>query len=329
MSTNAKNKARPAFLINHTRNIERRNIVIENPSALKEYEEIAYRVTNAANQYIQALNIKIHDRQLPYVKLTAVPRREINNKSRVLLLADAVDNAIAYVGNDNEELSLSHFVCILIAMGNRDIRVGPRGAEGPTEIIINRDLRECVLIDMLLDIAMFNSYSFLKGGSLTDKQEFSFSKYRYHKEHALPCFFAYHGEEDLYYSFAFSARRTTNTFDIDKYIQLWDGFIKSQFQSSIHMEKSLEEQLKQHVDYGHLLRSDILKDLAARDKGAYLVLCIRKKDGSERVQSQFRSVFRGTKIGRYKIVPIEMIDDKGYKKMMMSLYISAFKVVKP
>jgi len=330
-----KSKQQRAFLKNFTTNVEHRNIAIENSEQFEKYQEIASRVSDTTNQLIQKLNAKIQDRQLPYITLTVVKGEKVNAKSRAFLLKDEAilvnnaDGINTHVCNDNVKLPYSHFVGILIAQGYMDIVDSPWGSEIPTEIIINKDLLECILIDMLLDIAMFNSYSFLKENSLEDRQKFSYSKCRYYNENKneFPCFYDYKGKKDLYYSFAFSARRTENSLDLDAYIQLWNSFIKSDYSLSVHKEESIEKQLMKHKDYRQLPLK-IHKVLTECDKGAYLLLRTNSKGRSKKIHSYICSVFKMRKfrIGKVKIVPIEKLME--YRRLLMNLNVSAFKIVK-
>ena len=47
------------------------------------------------------------------------------------------------------------------------------------EVILNSKYTRMIIIDIFLDIAFFNSYSFLKNASLKEKQEFSKKKYEF------------------------------------------------------------------------------------------------------------------------------------------------------
>jgi len=169
VSTNAKNEIKPAFLRNFTTNIACRNIVIENPATLEDFQKLTKQASEKTNLIVQELNTKIHSRQLPYVTLTP----EVNT--------------------------------------------------------VNREL------------------------SLREKQNFNGKKYKYYSEGGFDCYYQYENNNDVYYSFAFSARsRGNDRLDTDKYIRLWNSFIESTYPSSIHKVESVYEQLKQHEEYGQL-----------------------------------------------------------------------------
>jgi len=339
MSTNKKNDYCPAFLSSFTKDKERRNIVVENARILCEYQEITKHVVDLTNKIVQELNVKIPDRQVPYVGLSAKKETELTDKSRALLLSDEnaqtgfTERILAHIRVNG--LPLSHIVGILPAPGCKKIVESPEewGNEIPTEIVINRKLfLDCTLTDMLLDISMFNSYSFLKGGTLEDKQTFSFKKYRYFQDRSLPCFFDYrNGSKKLYYSFAFSARCAENRFNVDEYIQLWNDFINSAYPTSIHEGWSVEEQLKNHEEFHNLSLGKILRKLERLDAGAYLLLRINRTGGTRDLHPFIRSLFKtkNVEIGKVQIVPIDMLKrGSKFERILQNRDVSAFKIIK-
>ena len=73
-----------------------------------------------------------------------------------------------------------------------------------------------VFTDIFLDSAMFNSYSFLKGLSDEEKHAFGMKKLEFYKNKGLECFYRLDREDEdrlLYYSLAFSCRKSFEEFD--------------------------------------------------------------------------------------------------------------------
>ena len=99
---------------------------------------------------------------------------------------------------------------------------------------------------------MFNSFSFLKALNVEEKKKFSEKKYQFYSEEQLRCFYIPPKEKLLYYSLSFSARYGKNDFNIDEYISYWNRFIKKYYPDYTHREKSIKEQIAQHVDIEEL-----------------------------------------------------------------------------
>ncbi|MBQ9700776.1 MAG: hypothetical protein IJV71_09180, partial [Lachnospiraceae bacterium] len=194
------------------------------------------------------------------------------------------------------------------------------------EIVIDYKLLQYAIIDILLDIVMFNSYSFLKNMNIAEKKRFSGEKYDYFKNSNLPCFYDCSKDKLLYYSISFSARISEDNFDIDKYIGYWNEFIDIYYPNETHQEKSIKEQIKQHVDFKELPKN-IHKRFETLPVGAYLLLRTNK-DRTEDLHPMLFSIFGIKKYGKgkIKIVPVEEFET--YKPLMENLDVSVLKVVK-
>lgn len=329
MSTNAKNRIRPEFLKNFTSKIKRRYIIIQNGKISgNDLQQLLNSVNSTVNQIIQQLNLKIKDRQIPYTTLIAQINPTLDSRSRFVLHDDSSDGNFemgiktqsTLIGED-----LSHLVEFLVAAGYKEIVISSLDCDA--EIVVDYKFLECAIVDVLLDITVFNSYSFLKNLSIKEKHEFGCQKYTYFKECSFDCFYECKSNKELYYSFAFSARDSCDCFDVDKYIEIWNGFISKNYPNCTHKEKTISQQLKQHVDYEEL-PDNLQYRFNKRPKGAYLVLRTNK-DRTEKLSPFIQSVFgiKEYEKGKIKIVPIEDFDK--YKPLFENLDISAFKVVKP
>lgn len=328
MSTNYKNKPNQAFLKNFTRKVERRYLKINNANAFNgDLQKIINTINSTVNQIIQELNIKITDRQLPYITLTAQFNADLDEKSRFVIYSDDGDynfEESIKLNTSQIGVNISHIIEIMIADGYRNIIISELGCDA--EFVVAKEFVESAIADVLLDIVMFNSYSFLKELSEQEKHDFSYKKYSYYKNQDLECFYNYDTSKDLYYSFAFSARCDENKFDVEKYISLWEVFIKNNFQESEHIEESISKQLKYHVDYEELPKNLVYR-FKHYEKGAYLIIRINK-DVTEKLHPYINSVFglQQYKKGKIKIIPIEEFEK--YKELFVNLDVSAFKIVK-
>ena len=328
MSSNRKNRIGPTFLMNFTKNIEARHLVIENATAINGDLQKSINIINeTANTIIQSLNVNIADRQLPYITLTVSYNSNLDNQARFFVhdsdTSDAFETAVGAhidcIGTD-----ISHMIDVLVAAGYKDIVISSLGYDA--EIVVSQDFFKCAIVDVLLDIVMFNSYSFLRNLSLQEKHDFSFKKYQFYRVNALNCFYSCKTNKELYYSFAFSARKNEDEFDIERYINLWNQFIQYNYGTQIHKEVSIPRQLKHHADYGELPPA-LAKRFNKRAKGAYLIMRTNK-DRTKDLELFICSVFgiKEYEKGKIKIVPIEEFEK--YKPLFKNLDVSAFKVVK-
>ena len=327
MSTNAKNVPRPEFLKNFTTKIKRRYIVIESvKNSSLDFQKIVNEVNTKVNQIIQEINVKIVDRQVPYITLIAQYNASLNERSRIVVhnqrsstaYRDCVRDQSTQIGT-----SVSHCVDLLISEGYKEITIS--SFEYDAEIVVGHHFITCAIIDLLLDIAMFNSYSFLKEKQLSWKHNFSFEKYDFFQSKKLDCFYECKSSKKLYYAFAFSARQNEEKFDVDQYIDIWNGFISQKYRHCKHCEKTILQQLQQHVDFKELPAS-LVKTLESFPPGAYLLLRTNK-DRTENLHPFICNTFglEEYEKGKIKLVPIEEFEK--YRPMLENLDVSAFKVV--
>ena len=85
MSTNAKNKVRPEFLKNFTTKIKERVILINKSPYYSNVTDHIFKINRDANKLIQELNLKIEDRQLPYINLRPRCSIDLDSRSRVFV----------------------------------------------------------------------------------------------------------------------------------------------------------------------------------------------------------------------------------------------------
>ena len=329
MSKNYKNIHRSEYFKNYTRKIKHREILVNNPKVLSgDIQETVKRINSQVNQIIQQLNLNIHDRQIPYITLEVKYCDKIGEKARMVLIERDTDEkfqknierSTSAIGHD-----VSHFIQLLASTAYKEIVISPLGCDA--EIVIPKDHIEGAIIDILLDIAMFNSYSFLKNMTISRKHDFCQEKLNFFTEKAWPCFYQYKGDKPMYYSFAFTARTGKNTFDVKRYIELWDSFISARYAGHVHIEKTIPEQLKQHVDY-HELPRNLASRISRMPSGAYLILRTNK-DVTEGLQPSICTVFGISKYSKGYIKIIHMDEFEQFEFLCVNLDVSVFKIVKP
>lgn len=326
MAKKFKNEIRDACLRNFTTKVKTRYILLDRKKCpIENIDKRIKSINDDANLIIQDLNLIIHDRQLPYIALEIQSKNSFSKRTRAFIHDDQIpaDYEKDLCTKIVQEDELSHILEILVAYGFKKVIISKLGCDA--EIVIDYHFLDAVITDIVLDIIMFNSYSFLKTMTINEKREFSQQKYKFFVENNLPCLYDYKSEKPLYYSLAFSARKDSSTIDYEYYISLWDKFVNTYYCNEKHIEKSVKEQLSQHVDKGELPKSTHRK-FADYPQGAYLLLRTNK-DRTEKIHPQLFNLFGIKKFrkGKLKIIPIT--DFEKYKPLLKNLDVSAFKVI--
>lgn len=196
-------------------------------------------------------------------------------------------------------------------------------------MVIDEEFLIPAATDLFLDLAMFNSYSFLHDMSVDEKRVFSKQKFEYFKNNNLPCYYTYDNSDTLlYYSLAFSARKTSKKIDIPMYIALWEDFLRTYYPGKVHKESSLESQLKQHIDFGQLPCQKIFDEMDSLPNGSYLLIRLNRRPRSTKRATELNAVLGGSTLTskNWKIIPLS--EYPTIKKYTQALYISAFKLIK-
>ena len=336
MSNNTKNVIKDAYMKNFTKKIKNRYVLFEKGKTVIKDKSAKFRMINSkVNKIIQDLNIIIPDRQLPYINLNCyygnIIRGDKDKSSRIRMFVqnEYTDNFLerevkTFVENND---SNSHILNILIKEEENQITISDL-SYGAQIVIDEKDFVN-TLIDILLDIIMFNSYSFLKELNIENKRLFSQQKYDLFIDKKLECFYEYSTSTGklFYYCLAFSAHDSNGAFNKEKYIQLWKMMIDGFYPNKKHIEKSIAEQLKQHVDYGQL-PANLGDRLAKNTKGAYLVLKINT-DRTKNLHPLLFSLFGKDEYNRRKVLIKPISEIKKFEPLLKNLDISAFKVVVP
>ena len=189
---------------------------------------------------------------------------------------------------------------------------------------------EMIIIDVFLDIAFFNSYSFLKELSSEKKKDFNKLKYEYFKNNKLDCVFVDESNGELdYYSFAFSCHNSmminSNTpqymIDYDKYIKIWDGFIRTYFPNDVHVEKSVEKQIE--LRKNDHIPNDYHERFKDKKPGVYFLIRTDKKNIASKYKKEVCSLFGidECEVGKLQIIKQE--DFNKYRHLFKGEYVSS------
>ena len=114
---------------------------------------------------------------------------------------------------ENVPFNITHLLDFRIVAAPPRLRVN-EFANTIAKITVDSTLTKVSLSDIFLDVSMFNSYSFLKELSQTEKQDFNRLKVEYAKNNNLPSYLEVDYAEDIgCFSFALSCRNDNQEFD--------------------------------------------------------------------------------------------------------------------
>lgn len=327
MSTNLKNRTSSAYFRNFTKMVERRTILIDkNLSSSSNFEHRIRIVNEELNELIQNLNIKIWKRLIPYFTLQIQYGSVIEKDTRIFV--HDCDTPIAIENSVKEQLdgtaNVSHILNVLVAHSYKEIKISNISCDA--EIIIDDDLFECAVTDILLDIAMFNSFSFLRNLSEKERRIFSKQKLHFYQKNNLGCYYRCDSKRILYYSFAFSARTSEDYIDLNKYIEIWTAFLQEYYPNGTHVEHNIKNQISFHIDYQELPQKLHL-NISKMEDGAYLILRTNK-DRTTDIHDAIYSIFGIDAFAKGKVRIVPIADYEKYIELLKNLDVSAFKVVK-
>lgn len=327
MSTNRKNVINKAPLSNFTHNLEYRQIIVDSKTYLAMCSKIS-AIMKDVNLAIQELSLNICDRQIPFISGVTTMYNPNNNiaDARIVLLGHT-ESTTTNLTKAKDRPDISHLIEFQLSAFYNQVTFS--NSIFDAKLVIDEQFLATATMDLFLDLAMFNSYSFLRNMSIDEKKVFSQQKFNYFKSHNLRCYYTYDKTDTLlYYSLAFSARKDAKIIDFQEYITLWNDFLDIYYPSRVHVEESLELQIKKHVDHGHLANNKILEKMERYPNGAYLFIKVNKQPRTKKRVAQMGTLF-GTEIptlGDWKIIPMNQyyqIED-----LAKNLYISVFKLIK-
>lgn len=327
-----KDVVRLAYMRNFTDNVLCRYIVMNGTEAHhQEFNRTVKNINESLWVNIQEVSLRCAERQIPFINLVAAD--DYDNEHLRLVMTDKTFKD----GSIPEDLipfsSISHMLILRITNNYDIISICDSNKEISAKMIIDQKYFISSAIDILLDIAMFNSYSFLRNLSIKEKKEFNLKKIEFFNKKKFDCFYSF--EEDKsrfpkYLSFAFAARTTIDTIDYDTYISIWDEFIKTYYPDKIHIEDTVMEQLKKHSDYGAIDVKGLANRLNQRSNGAYIVLRTNRRNRAKPIEKELCDFFKISSfhIGAIRIISLnDFVTTPMFYRFVKNLEVSAFKVV--
>lgn len=328
-----RNAPRKGFTRNFSKYTIDRYIIIDDDLMNDTEKDSFIKEVNESLWYaIQETNMLLEDRLLPFVVVRRVDY--VDNRLRIIVNDyDSHRKLLNYEEAEKLDLStVSHIINFKPLSPQRRIVISDHLIPGNAKMLIDENEQVSAAVDIFLDIAMFNSISFLKDLSIKDKQEFNIAKFSFYEKRKLKSYYGIDRKcPPHYYSFAFYAREDSTHIDFYKYVWIWKEFI-SQYSKSQSIENILPEDILKnyYVDVGNLDKCYLDRTFwESQSKGAKLLLRINR--GPNTVErKQIISDYFGIDsfyVGAFKLVPLNEYFVPFINTQMRELYISAFKII--
>lgn len=330
MSKKLRNVIRDANMRNFSQYAIERYIIVEDDGDDNSKDQFVKNINERLWSCIQDVNILAKGRILPYVIVRRVYRVP-NNKLRIVI--NNVDSTVPFnvLTESIIDISeLSHLINFRTTSPQRKIMVCDDIIPGNAKMVIDKEDQLSAAVDIFLDIAMFNSYSFLNEMPHEEKVMFSNKKYKYFKESGEESYYLFSdANPPSYYSFAFSARNDGKTLDYSKYIDLWEKFIEKQYPLCVNNIPSIIDQVNCYKDVGNLDKEYFDLDYWKKYEGDLLLLRINKEPNTNLEKDKILKYFHLTEfnVGETIIVSSNDYFNPLIRKLINELVVSAFKIV--
>ena len=330
MRRKLRNVIRDANMRNFTNYIIERYIIIDDDRNDEEKDQFVKTINERLWCCIQEVNARAQGIILPYVVIRRV-YKDGNNQIRIVINNIGSETPFDKLTDNIIDIcKLSHLINFKTTSPQRKIMVSDDVIPGNAKMIIDKEDQLSAAVDIFLDVAMFNSYSFFR--NLTHKEKIAFSsvKYEYYKRIGEDSYYLFSDSNPpSYYSFAFSARVDGKNLDYIKYIDLWKSFINDRYSSCENEVLPIVEQLSYHRDIGNLDKKYFVPEYWNDYKGDYLLLRINREPNKNDEKNKIISYLGLTEfnIGDTKPVPLNEYFNPYIRKLINELIISAYKIV--
>lgn len=298
----------------------------------KKYEKMQKEINKSLDLNIQKLSLLIPDRQIPFIKVNFATREEEKDNKFLRILV--LDNENGIVNRIIKTENKTHFFYAYISTAHREIYIGREPVNINAELIVDEKYFISICVDIFLDIAMFNSYSFLRELPDEEKKRVSYQKYEYYKSNNLESFYhfrEYDNKEPNYFSLAFAIRNNEFDFELEQYIYIWEEFLEEYYHNETNKVDSIIDQLKYHKSFGQITKYESADKILNRfdSVGCKLLLRINRRPKLSRDRNKIANYFG---IPQFRCKGIKVKDISEYynpqiAKYLEIGYISAFKVV--
>ncbi|MEA2558839.1 MAG: hypothetical protein QOH06_343 [Acidobacteriota bacterium] len=198
-----------------------------------------------------------------------------------------------------ETAGVSHVVTFIDAKKMHGWAAGAGASDANVKTSLDR--LSLLVTDIVLDIAMFHSWPFLRETRLTlkDKRAFSAKKVQFAKERNLTSFYGRIDFEGLQYFCLASCVRRGTTFssaDCKNYEELWRDFLRDEIVGPIvsvgSVEREMERISRSHVRGGQISRRKLSESIASLGKGDYVLMIAARRPKGDKEYRRLLAAFR-------------------------------------
>lgn len=335
MSTNDKNHIRNGYTKNFTKYRLDRYMVIDDEIESQDIRNKTIKKINEELWYlIQTINFRVKGRILPFVVIHGLVKEE----AKVRILVN--DYTSKYKINQYRELTninmadTSHFVNFRMANGQRKIEICDGLIPGDAKLLIDNNILVRAAVDIFLDVAMFNSFSFLRNNTIQERKKFNQLKKHFYEKYSTtiqPVAYDVVSPYPDYFSLAFCCRDVKGQFNYDMYVWLWEKLIKENNYKYTSNELHPTEMIdKYYIDTEQLPKQIESKDFWNKQiKGDVLLLRINKKPTTQLRQMWMCDFFGITsfRCKGIKVVSTDEVSNYMLQRELQELNISAFKLI--
>ena len=333
MSLKLRNVIRPACMRNFSKNLLDRCIIIDDENMNDNSRDKFVKAINERLWYsIQEVNSICTGRILPYVRAC----RAFKGDTSVRIIINDVDSTKTFESIIEREIKideLSHLINFKTLGPQPLVMVRDELIQGNARMLIDKPDQIAAAEDIFLDIAMFNSFSFLRDLPFEEKKQFSKHKYAFFKSVNEDCYYRYIDSEGIppaYYSFAFSAREDEDKINYEKYCSLWNKFITETYGDNTNIVPPPYMQLREHTDVGNIGKNFLGPNYwEKKDNGDYLFLRVNSRPTNTEEENKIINYFGLTtlNVGDEVVKPISEYFNPLVRRWIDELIISTYKIV--
>lgn len=335
MSTNRKNRDKPVLRnMVRAQNVAQRSVL--NIEA-KLDNSVLREIVDNINETIQKMNRLVSERNIPYIRIDQTEEYFNLDKTRILLRSELSDSQLlSRIEDEFKESDGNTFLVELYLNSNGYVEIGcadgvDLGGGGFSNfILVDYDYLSCALIDVFLDSALFNSYSYLNEMTNEDKRHFNQLKVAYLKNTFVDFtsfnspFYTFNNKNYSYLSMAFFARESENCINLTYLIDLWNSFVKNTYPNASHIEQPVEKQLTALVDINQYSK-EVIDCCKKIEPGCYWLLRIHRVPVNAQIRNWLVSIFGQAEIGSEKIIPFSQFE--AVYELVRGQHITAFKFI--
>jgi hypothetical protein len=311
-------------------NITRSVCCIISPENDSNLNDIIFSLrTDAINSALKKANNSLKNE----LKTPELPKMVVSNFnvfSETEIIENKNSNNVRFVVHDYHSTPIGKDLCVT---NSHVVEISTSNKNTATKSFFDyqfynkNDAFIYIIVDVMLDIQMFYYHSLGKIFDTTSqKRNFSKLKVQFCKDFVIGNRFKYSSIFEQYCSFAFFCRNDDDSFDYNKYINMWNDFVKSLSQTSFNIDisKLANDIIKKHPYGAQLSYRKIKQMLSQCENGkTYELIHVYKKPKSKKTKKTISVLLgkKNLKIGFIKIVP----KNQKYQYIKQKNYVDIFE----